>query len=487
MKRRLAAWIAFVFFAVLPTVAHAARKPWRRRPGVVLYQWKSGVPMAQRAHAMQVVAAATAAPRDEEDIAADLLKSGAVDYAEPDYLMPVAAVPNDPGYSSQWYHDAIHTPTAWDSTTGAAGVTVAVCDTGVDATQPDLIGNMALPGYNAVDSSTDTTPVADHGTAVAGIIGALGDNHQGIAGVAWHVKVLPVRVSDYPDGSAWCSDMANGVQWAADHGAKVINLSYDITGCPNTMNAAAQYAKDKGALTFIAAGNSGTPLAGSFPTTHAFVLVGATDSNNAAASFSNYGPAIDVMAPGVSIYAPLPGNSYAYGTGTSFASPMAAGVAALLASLNTGWTPDQLRTLMLASAHYTGRVQDGYGLIDAGAAVTTANHVLAGGAWPTLEAPGGTTAASDGALDKVLVYPNPWRNDRHGAGTPIVLSGLTDNATVKLFTVSGYLIRTLTASDGKVTWDLKNDSGDPAASGLYIYSITDSQNHQQQGKLSIIR
>ena len=87
----------------------------------------------------------------------------------------------------------------------------------------------------------------------------------------------------------------------------------------------------------------------------------------------------------------------------------------------------------------------------------------------------------------MVVYPNPWRNDRHGAGVPIVFNALSDGSTGRLFTLSGYLIRTLTPTNGNATWDLKNDSGAPAASGLYIYSITDSQNHQRQGKLSIIR
>ena len=213
--------------------------------------------------------------------------------------MPVAAVPNDPGFPSQWYHSAIHSEAAWDITTGAGSVVVAVCDTGVDAAHPDLAANMSLPGYNSADGSAITIPIFEHGTAVAGIMDAVGNNGAGGAGIAWNVKVLPVRVSNNSDGSAWCSDMAAGIQWAADHGARVINLSYDITGCPNTIDSAAQYAQAKGAGTFVAAGNGSLNLSGTtFPAVHAFILVGAADSSGQRASFSNYGRPMDLVAPG---------------------------------------------------------------------------------------------------------------------------------------------------------------------------------------------
>jgi thermitase len=499
----------FPLLAILlaATQAQAARKPWDRRPGVVLYQLKTNANAAQRAaltsaiglsHASAAPSAVaqnshlalayTAGQRDEEDLADELMKTGAVAYAEPDYLMPMAAVPNDPGYAYQWYHGAIHSPAAWDITHGASSVIVAVCDTGVDATHPDLAANLSLPGFNSDNGTTDTTPIADHGTAVAGIIDGVGNNGTGGVGVAWNVKVLPVRVSNNSDGSAWCSSMATGIEWASTHGAKVINLSYDITGCPNTINAATDYAKTHGAVTFIAAGNTGVKLAASFPTTHSFILVGASDSSGARASFSNYGPAIDLMAPGVSIYAPLPGNTYAYGTGTSFSSPISAGVAALLFSLNASWTPDQIRILMLATAQTASATNNGYGRVDAAASVTSARAVIAGAPFPSLPGtPGVSGASSISDLANVIVYPNPWRADRHGSAIPIVFSSLTAGSTVKLFTLSGYLVRTLTSTAGKASWDLKTDSGDAAASGLYIYSITDDQNNKSQGKLSIIR
>jgi len=470
---------------LLPS-AQADRKPWPRRPGVVLYKLKSEAAGARHSAAASVYRAR--AGQDEEESAAELMKTGTVAYAEPDYLMPVAAVPNDPSFPSQWYHSAIHSEAAWDITTGARSVVVAVCDTGIDASHPDLAANMSLPGFNSADGTTTTTPVFEHGTAVAGILDAIGNNGAGGAGIAWNVKVLPVRVSNNSDGSAWCSDMAAGIQWAADHGARVINLSYDITGCPYTIDSAAQYAQAKGAVTFVAAGNGSLNLSGtSFPADHAFVLVGATDASNQRASFSNYGQSIDLVAPGVSIYAPLPGNTYAYGSGTSFSAPMAAGVAALLFSMSPAWTPDQIKQLLLATSQPAGAM-NGYGLLGAASALSAAKTVLAGGPMPTLPGtPGAGASQSLTDLNSMLVYPNPWRADRHGSGVPVIFDSLTADSTVKIFTMSGHQVRSLTPASGKATWDLKNDGGETVASGIYFYSVTDGRADKSQGKLAVIR
>jgi subtilisin family serine protease len=487
MKKLFLVFIgALALIGNLLSSVQAERKPWRRRPGVVLYKLKAEAVAARHSAEARIYRAL--AGQDEEEAAAELMKTGTVAYAEPDYLMPVAAVPNDPGYPSQWYHTAIHSQAAWDITTGAGSVVVAVCDTGVDASHPDLAANISLPGYNSADGTTNTTPVFEHGTAVTGIMDALGNNATGGAGIAWNAKVLPVRVSNNSDGSAWCSDMAAGIEWASDHGAKVINLSYDITGCPNTIDSAAQYAQAKGAVTFVAAGNGSLNLSGtSFPTAHALVLVGATDSSGRRASFSNYGQPMDLAAPGVSIYAPLPGNTYAYGSGTSFAAPMAAGAAALLFSMSPAWTPDQIQQLLLATAEPAGTM-NGYGILDAAAALNAAKTVLAGGPMPTLPGtPGAGASQSLADLNSMLVYPNPWRADRHGAGVPVIFDSLTADSTVKIFTMSGYEVRSLAPTSGKASWDLKNDSGETVASGIYLYSVTDSRGNKSQGKLAVIR
>ena len=118
----------------------------------------------------------------------------------------------------------VNSPGAWGYTTGNSSILVAVCDTGIDATHPDLLPNLHLPGFNVVDGNTDTAPVAPHGTEVAGILGAVGNNNVGVTGMNWGVQILPVRITDNSDTTAWCSSMASGIEWAADQGAKVINL-----------------------------------------------------------------------------------------------------------------------------------------------------------------------------------------------------------------------------------------------------------------------
>ena len=116
-----------------------------------------------------------------------------MNFAEPDYLLPVAnALPDDPQYTSQWFHKTINSPAAWEYTTGNASVLVAVCDSGVDASHPDLAANLSLPGFNVVNQSSDKTPIVAHGTAVAGVRGAVGNNDVGVTGVNWNVRILPI-------------------------------------------------------------------------------------------------------------------------------------------------------------------------------------------------------------------------------------------------------------------------------------------------------
>ena len=410
MKARIRLVGAITFVLCLSQVPHAGaaeHAPWKRRPGVVLYRLKSSVAPAQataigrvlsRAH---VSAAASSTHRrsrqsvvlslsglDEEALADQLRATGAVEYAEPDYLMPAAATPNDPGYGTQWYLGKVNLPAAWDVTTGNLSVIVAVCDTGVDAGSADLAAHLHLPGYNVVDGNTDTAPVADHGTEVAGILGAIGNNGVGIAGAAWNVTILPVRITDNSDTTAWCSDMANGIEWAADHGAKIVNLSYETAGCPHTIEAASQYAQSRGALVVVAAGNESLLLTGSYPDSHTFLMVGATDSSDKAAPFSNRGTPVTMMAPGVSLYTTSPGGAFKTVNGTSFAAPLVSGAAALLFALSPSITPDQVAYFIEKYGKAVPGL-DGYGRLDAGAAVAAAAQWIAAGspALPPLPVP----------------------------------------------------------------------------------------------------
>lgn len=329
-------------------------------------------------HALRVESGrAPLADFDEEAFCEALVATGAVDWAEPDYLLaPAATTPNDPFYSSQWQHTKIQSPLAWDVTTGDSGVLVAVCDTGVQSNHPDLAANLQLPGYNAVDGGSDTEPVNQHGTFCAGCIAAVGNNGAGVAGVAWSAKILPVKISNNSDGTAFLSDMAEGVQWAADQGAKLINLSY--SGFENSaIDAAAQYARARGALLLMAAGNESVNLTGQ-PDWSSFLLVGSTDSSDARSTFSNYGTPIDIVAPGTSVVSTTMGSSYASGSGTSYATPIAVGVAALMLSESPSLSVPQLEARLLSSCDDIGPVGDdsffGRGRVNAYQAVTAATQ-----------------------------------------------------------------------------------------------------------------
>ncbi len=307
-------------------------------------------------------------------VCAALRRSGAVEFAEPDRLVAPSVVPDDASYGSQWFHRVIESPAAWDGTTGSRSVIVAVCDTGVDSSHADLAANLVLPGYNSADGSTNTEPVMWHGTATAGCVGAVGNNGTGVCGVNWTVSILPIRISNRSDGAAYFSDMAEGIRWAADHGARVVNVSYGAAGS-YTVDSAAAYLREKGGLLFISAGNDGADGSSTYPDFPNSLAVGATTSADVRASFSNYGTYIDLVAPGAGIYTTTTGG-YASVSGTSFSSPIAAGVAALVFAADPSLTPDECEADLLSTCTDLGGPGEdnvyGHGRVDAAAAVTAA-------------------------------------------------------------------------------------------------------------------
>lgn len=302
----------------------------------------------------------------EEAAARMLKKTNAVEFAEPDYLVEPGLTPNDPYYKSQWQHKNINSPSAWNITTGNRDVMVAVCDTGISSNHPDLAPNLILPGYNSADGSTNTEPVYNHGTGVAGCIGAVGNNAAGVSGVAWNIGILPIRITNSSDGMASISAAASGIRYAADRGARVVNLSYRMAAY-STIDTAAKYLRGKGGLLFVAAGNDGNDPG--WPDFDSFIAVGATTSSDTKASWSNYGTYIDIVAPGSGVYSTTGASSYGSMSGTSFASPIAAGVAALAFSLNPSFTPEQVESFIFGSCKDLGTAGEdtlyGHGLVDA--------------------------------------------------------------------------------------------------------------------------
>lgn len=311
----------------------------------------------------------------EKAFSDELMESGAVKFAEPDYMvLPTLDEPNDEFYSVQWHHETINSPQAWDHTTGETSILVAVLDTGVDTDHPDLADNLLLPGYNTVDNSANVEAVLGHGTGTAGTIGAVGNNVIGVAGVTWKTSILPVKVNfDDVEGYAYISDMAKGIIWAAEQGARVVNLSYGGAGS-GAIDEAATYLRNLGGLLFMSAGNGKAEQ--DFDDFTSFVVVGATDESDQKASFSDWGHYVDITAPGTSIATTYLDAAYVYYSGTSFSSPMTAGLAALILSINPELTPADVESIIFNSAVDLGEAGDdivfGHGRINAGQAVEDA-------------------------------------------------------------------------------------------------------------------
>jgi len=275
--------------------------------------------------------------------------------------------PNDTLYGKyQWNLPVIRTESGWKLSKGSADVIVAVVDTGVDLTHPDLTSRL-ISGYNAIDESKPAADDVGHGTHVAGIIAAAVNNNLGIAGVTWSNPIMPVKVLDN-SGAGNAYNVAKGIIWATDHGAKVINMSLGNYAQADFLHDAIKYAYDRDVVLVAASGNDNTSNPG-YPAAYPEVVaVAATDSDFQRASFSNYGNYIDVAAPGVNIASTYTNNQYASLSGTSMASPHVAALAALIRSANPALTNKQVMDILSSSANDLGAAgQDpyyGFGEID---------------------------------------------------------------------------------------------------------------------------
>ena len=265
-----------------------------------------------------------------------------VEYAEPNYILEAYEMPNDSSAGLQWSIGKTFLPDAWNLTHGSPDVTIAVVDTGVDLNHQDLQGKLTS-GYDFVDNDATPGDEHGHGTHCAGIAGAAWGNSKGIAGAGADCTIMPVRVLD-ADGSGLSDQVASGIEWAVDHGAKIISLSLGGPAPSNVLNDAVNYAWDHGAVVVCAAGNDGTATR-NYPAAYTHVIsVGATNQNDSRASFSNFGDWVMVAAPGENIYSTLPNNQYGYMGGTSMATPHVAGILGLIWSrMGTNATNTQVR------------------------------------------------------------------------------------------------------------------------------------------------
>jgi subtilisin family serine protease len=285
--------------------------------------------------------------RESASLIDALKRNPNVEYVEPNYIYSVSVTPNDPGLGSQYAWTNIQAYNAWDVTQGSTSVIIGDVDTGIQLNHPDLDAKI-VAGYDYVSGDTTPEDGNGHGTHTAGTAAAETNNAAGGAGTCPNCKILPVRVLDN-NGSGSLTNVANGIIYAADHGAKVINLSLGGSGSTTLQNAV-DYAWNKGVFLACAAGNSNTSsTASAYPAAYANCFaVASTTSTDARSSFSNYGSWVEVAAPGSSIYSTWINSSYNTISGTSMATPHVAGLAGLLAS--QGLTNAQIRDRICSTA-----------------------------------------------------------------------------------------------------------------------------------------
>jgi len=349
-----------------------------------------------------------------------------VEYAEPNYIVyvppslnglnyldqrPIArmqglagctsVIPNDPYFPSQWNLNQIQAPTAWCITTGSEDVVIAIIDSGVDLDHPELEAKLwvkpgEIPdngldddgngyiddvhGWDFVNWDNDPQDDYGHGTFVAGIAAAETDNGIGIAGFSWGAKIMPVKViAPGVPGYAYYSDITSGICYAADNGAKIINMSFHSAAYSQALQAAVTYAHSKGCLLVAAAGDTGDDTY-QYPASHAHVVsVAATGRDDEHWDLSTYNDRVDVAAPGVEILSFWEGG-YGRMPSTRMATPHVSGLAALIWSVNPTLTPDEVESIIESTAVDLGDPgRDdyfGHGRIDANAAVRATPHYL---------------------------------------------------------------------------------------------------------------
>lgn len=401
-----------------------------------------------------------------------------VTYVEPNHLLQAVGTPNDPSWGSQYGPKKMQVDQAWDVYEPQAQTVVAVLDSGVDYNHPDLNGvlyrdgNGTVVSYNALNGTTNAADDQGHGTHCAGTVAAQINNGVGVAGVAgWnpviagsddYVKVMPVKVLD-STGNGSDSSVANGIIWAADHGAKVISLSLGGAGSSTTTYNAINYAWNKGCVVVAAAGNNGVSTQ-FYPAAYPNVIsVGATDGSDTLASFSNYGSWVKVAAPGVGIYSTYKGGGYASMNGTSMATPHVAGLAALIRSQNPGLSNTQVSNLILGNLDpyqpYSGRTLGASaGRVNAYRALLAARGATA----PTGTAPAAPTnlrATANSTYNYLTWTGSPGattyavkRSNTSGSGYVTIGNGISGTSYFD-FTVSGgktyYYVVTASNSAGE--------------------------------------
>lgn len=306
--------------------------------------------------------------------AAQLSQNPAIEYAEPVFTFPYpqvfadeapaptppASFPNDPMFSRQWAHKITDSQGGWAVTKGDKKVIIGIVDSGVDINHPDLKGKI-VDTFNGADNNKDVEDVVGHGTHVAGIAAAMTNNGTGVAGVAPDCGILAVKVSSGKSSFPSTAGIANGIIWAADHGADVINLSLGSSRQSRAITDAVKHAISKDVVVIAATGNDGRRTKSYPAATDGVIAVGSTTSRDGLSSFSNYGKHVSVAAPGSNILSTFPLNDnlikqkeYGSISGTSMATPFVTGLAALILSQHPNLDSQAVRQALESSADDKG-------------------------------------------------------------------------------------------------------------------------------------
>ena len=437
-----------------------------------------------------------------------------VEYAEPNFIAHASLAPNDTYYPLQWHLDnddygGINMESAWEITTGDCDVIVAVIDTGVAYEDydefvdnpgrgkdywityqqaPDLYSTTFKAGYDFVNNDEHPNDDEGHGTHVTGTIAQSTNNDLGAAGVAFSTSIMPVKVLD-SSGSGTYTDIADGIYFAANNGAKIINMSLGGSSGSITLENAVAYAYGKGVSIICSSGNDGLATIVSYPAAYDdyCIAVGATRYDEEVAYYSNRGPSLDLVAPGGDMNVDQNDDGYADGVlqqtfgdnptdwgywfyqGTSMAAPHVSGVAALLIANTLVTTPDEIREVLQATAEDKGASgwdsEYGWGVVDAFAAL---NYISEPNSPPVADASGPYTGNEDAAVifdgsysfdsdDDPLTYKWDFGDGSTGAGL----------APTHTYIAGGGYTVTLVVNDGKV-------NSTPDTTTAYISEINDS-------------
>ena len=355
-----------------PAVAHGhvssavpARLLVRYRPGVandVAEYLEKASGARKTGEIQQVRVRVLQVPEGSEGSAVRMLAADPrVEFVERDATVAVTnTTPNDYWWPSEWAQVKTRTNAAWDLTRGSASVVIAVLDTGVDLSQPDLQGKL-VAGYNVLSGTSDPSDDNGHGTWAAGVAGAASNNTIGVASYCWGCSLMPVKVLG-ADGTGTMSAVASGIIWATDHGARVISMSLSGSIGTTTVQSAVQYAHSRGVVLVAAAGNYGNS-APTYPAAYQEVLgVAGTDPNDALYSWSSYGSWVKLAAPGCNY---TTGRNGWYGSfcGTSAATPAVAGIVGLAFSYAPAAPSTTIETAIESSSIKLGTLA--YGRVDA--------------------------------------------------------------------------------------------------------------------------